>query len=422
MSYKALGIRESVIQWVEEREEALRPLFSSLQRNKEDATLRVMEAFAHCGVRDHHFHSYSGYAYDEPGREVTERIFARVFGAEDALVRPGIASGTHALSLMLFGCLRPGDELLMISGAPYDTLHGVIGIDTKNGATLTELGIQYSQVDLRSDGDFDEESIRQSLLSSPRMVYIQRSQGYSFRRSFTLKRINEMIAVIREISPSSIIAFDNCYGEFTAPSEPGHWGADIFAGSLIKNPGGGLATSGGYIAGRADLIEQCAFKLTAPGLGKEIGGTFGTTRYVLQGLLLGPSVTYHALKSAVLFAKAYEDLGYDVQPRFDAERQDIIEAIQLGSPEKLVAFCQEIQAASPIDANVRPEPWAMPGYKDPVIMAAGTFVQGASIELSADGPLRQPYTVYLQGALLYEQGKLALMRTIERLHPLLLEG
>jgi cystathionine beta-lyase family protein involved in aluminum resistance len=417
MSYKLFGIREELRQWVESREEALRPLFSRMKRIKENNTLRVMEALSHCGLRDMHFHSYTGYAYGDPGRDVTEEVYARVFGTEDALVRPAIASGTHALSLLLSGCLRSGDELLIISGAPYDTLHGVIGINCQNGATLTEKGVIYSEVALTEEGTFDAPKVKEALRSLPKMVYIQRSQGYSFRRSFTESEIGEMISLVREISPRSIVALDNCYGEFTACTEPGHWGADIFAGSLIKNPGGGLVASGGYIAGRADLIEQCAYALTAPGLGKEIGGTFGTTRTVLQGLLFAPTVTYHALKSAVLFAKCYEDLGYEVNPPFDAERQDIIEAIKLEKEEKLLAFCEEIQKASPVDAHVLPIPGDMPGYTDPVIMAAGTFVQGSSIELSADGPLREPFTVYLQGALLYEQGKLALMRTIQRLHP-----
>ncbi len=417
MSYRNLGISEGVEKWVEKQDEALRPLFSSMQKVKELTTLRVMEALSHCGVRDLHFHSYTGYAYDDPGREVTEEVYARVFGTEDALVRPAIASGTHALSLMLSGCLRAGEELLMISGAPYDTLHGVIGINKKNGATLTEQGVRYTEVPLTEDGGFDTQKISEALKTKPKMVYIQRSQGYSFRRSFTESEIGSMISMIRDVSPYSIVALDNCYGEFTSVREPGHLGADIFAGSLIKNPGGGLVASGGYIVGRSDLIEQCAFKLTAPGLGKEIGGTFGTTRSVLQGLLFAPTVTYHALKSAALFAKCYADLGYEVNPPFDGERQDIIEAVKLGSAEKLLAFCEEVQKSSPVDAQVLPVPGDMPGYTDPVIMAAGTFVQGASIELSADGPLREPFTVYLQGSLLYEQGKLALMRTIQRLHP-----
>lgn len=417
MSYNIFGISERVESWVQEQEEALRPLFSNLKRVKEATTLRVMEAFHHCAIRDIHFHSYTGYAYDDPGREATEEVYARVFGTEDALVRPAIASGTHALSLMLFGCLRGGDELLIISGAPYDTLHSVIGIDKKNGSTLTERGIRYTQVDLTADGRFNHAKISDALKTKPKMVYVQRSQGYSFRNGFTKEDIHAAISLIRETSPSSIIAFDNCYGEFTSISEPGHWGVDIFAGSLIKNPGGGLVSSGGYIAGRADLIEQCSYQLTAPGIGKEIGGTFGTTRSVLQGLLFAPTVTYHALKSAALFAKCYEQLGYEVNPPFDGERQDIIEAIKLGNEEKLLAFCEEIQKASPVDSHLLPVPGDMPGYTDQVIMAAGTFVQGSSIELSADGPLREPFIVYLQGSLLYEQGKLALMRTIQRLHP-----
>ncbi|HHT20767.1 MAG TPA: hypothetical protein GXZ74_04970 [Tissierellia bacterium] len=418
MPYKRFSIRPDTIELVRQAEETIQPLFAGLDFSREANSLKILQAMQEAKLSDAHFHWYTGYAYDDPGREVIERIYARVFEAEDALVRPAIASGTHAITLMLSGILRPGDMMLSITGTPYDTLLSVIGTTKKNGSTLIELGITYGEIQLSEDGRFQTDLIREGLALKPKMIYLQRSQGYSFRPTFSLEELAEIVQLIKSESPETIIALDNCYGEFTQAYEPTAVGVDILAGSLIKNPGGGLALSGGYIVGRRDLIELCSHKLTSPGLGKEVGGTFGFTRQLLQGLFFAPTVVENALKSAILTAEVMTRLGYEVFPKVDAERDDIIQAIRLGSAEKVIAYCEEVQKASPVDAFVTPIPWPMPGYDDEVIMAAGTFIQGASIELSADSPMREPYVVYVQGALLYEQGKLALMKAVDRLKAL----
>lgn len=415
MPYKQFGISSDTIQLVEQAERSIQPLFDRLDFVRQANSLRILRAMQQARLSDSHFHWYTGYAYDDPGREVLEKIYAAVFEAEDALVRPAIASGTHAISLMLSGILRPGDMMLSITGTPYDTLLNVIGTGQKNGSTLIELGITYGEIQLTPEGKFQTELIQEGLALKPKMIYLQRSQGYSFRPTFSLTELAEIVKLIRRESPETIIALDNCYGEFTQTYEPTAVGVDILAGSLIKNPGGGLALSGGYIVGRKDLIELCSHKLTSPGLGKEVGGTFGFTRQLLQGLFFAPTVVENALKSAVLTAEVMSRQGYEVFPEVAAGRDDIIQAIKLGSREKVIAYCEEVQAASPVDAFVTPIPWPMPGYTDEVIMAAGTFIQGASIELSADAPMREPYVVYVQGALLYEQGKLALMKALDRL-------
>lgn len=415
MPYKQFGISSDTIQLVEQAERSIQPLFDRLDFVRQANSLRILRAMQQARLSDSHFHWYTGYAYDDPGREVLEKIYAAVFEAEDALVRPAIASGTHAISLMLSGILRPGDMMLSITGTPYDTLLNVIGTGQKNGSTLIELGITYGEIQLTPEGKFQTELIQEGLALKPKMIYLQRSQGYSFRPTFSLTELAEIVKLIRRESPDTIIALDNCYGEFTQTYEPTAVGVDILAGSLIKNPGGGLALSGGYIVGRKDLIELCSHKLTSPGLGKEVGGTFGFTRQLLQGLFFAPTVVENALKSAVLTAEVMSRQGYEVFPEVAAGRDDIIQAIKLGSREKVIAYCEEVQAASPVDAFVTPIPWPMPGYTDEVIMAAGTFIQGASIELSADAPMREPYVVYVQGALLYEQGKLALMKALDRL-------
>lgn len=411
--YKDFGISSMVQDFVESKEEALGPLFSALETTKAYNNLKILKAMQNAGLSDNHFHWHTGYAYDDQGRDVTEEIYAEVFGTEDALVRPGIASGTHAITLMLTGLLRPGDHMLTVTGTPYDTLLAVIGTSEKNGSTLIELGVEYEEIPMLGR-NFDVEAIRASIKETTKVLYFQRSQGYSFRETFSLESLEEIIGIAKSIKPDIIVALDNCYGEFVRKTEPTSHGVDIMAGSLIKNPGGGLTLSGGYIVGRRDLILLCAHKLTSPSLGKEVGGTFGITRTLLQGLFFAPSVVTNALKSAILFARVFSELGYDIKPGLEDTREDIIQAILLRDPKKVIAFCEEVQKSSPVDSHLTPIPWAMPGYDAEVIMAAGTFIQGASIELSADAPIREPYAVYVQGALLYEQAKLCVMRIVDR--------
>ncbi|HZK09434.1 MAG TPA: methionine gamma-lyase family protein [Clostridia bacterium] len=411
--YRDFGISHEIQKFVEEQEEALGPLFSALDEVKKTNNLKILKAMQDAGLSDHHFHWNTGYAYDDQGRDATEKIYSQVFDTEDALVRPAIASGTHAITLMLTGILRPGDHLLTITGTPYDTLLAVIGTSEKNGSTLIELGVEYDEIPMIGKS-FDVEKTKNSIKANTKVLYLQRSQGYSFRETFSLKSLEEIISIAKSIKPDIIVALDNCYGEFTNKKEPTSYGVDIMAGSLIKNPGGGLTLSGGYIVGKKDLITLCSHKLTSPSLGKEVGGTFGITRTLLQGLFFAPTVVYHALQSALLFAKVFSELGYDVKPSLEDKREDIIQAIMLKDPNKILAFCEEVQKSSPVDSHLTPIPWAMPGYDAEVIMAAGTFIQGASIELSADAPMREPYVVYIQGALLYEQAKLCVMRILER--------
>ena len=411
--YKAFGISRDIVDFVEKKEEALAPLFSGLETVKTTKNLQILKAMQDAGLSANHFQWHTGYAYDDQGRDVTEMIYSSVFNTEDALVRPAIASGTHAITLMLTGILRPGDHMLTVTGTPYDTLLGVIGTSEKNGSTLIELGVEYEEIPLQGK-NFDYGSIKTSIKENTKMIYLQRSQGYSFRKTFSLDQLTELVQFVKEIKPDVIVALDNCYGEFTQEKEPSDVGVDIMAGSLIKNPGGGLALSGGYLVGRRDLITLCSHKLTSPSLGKEVGGTFGITRTLLQGLFFAPTVTHHALKSALLFSKVFSSLGYAVEPQVEDTREDIIQAIELKDRKKVLAFCEEVQKASPVDSHLTPIPWAMPGYDSEVIMAAGTFIQGASIELSADAPMREPYVVYVQGALLYEQAKLCVMKILQR--------
>lgn len=411
--YRDFGISGAIEQFVERNEEALEPLFSALESTKAHNNLKILKAMQEAGLSDNHFHWNTGYAYDDQGRDVTETIYSKVFDTEDALVRPGIASGTHAITLMLTGLLRPGDHMLTITGTPYDTLLAVIGTSEKNGSTLLELGVQYEEIPMLGR-DFDIEAIKAGIRDNTKVLYLQRSQGYSFRETFSLEALEEVVRIAKGIKPDIIVALDNCYGEFTRKTEPTSHGVDIMAGSLIKNPGGGLTLSGGYIVGRKDLVLLCAHKLTSPSLGKEVGGTFGITRTLLQGLFFAPSVVTNALKSAMLFGRTFSQLGYDIKPGVEDTREDIIQAILLRDPKKVIAFCEEVQASSPVDSHLTPIPWPMPGYDAEVIMAAGTFIQGASIELSADAPIREPYVVYVQGALLYEQAKLCIMKILTR--------
>ncbi len=365
-------------------------------------------------LSDQHFNWTTGYGYNDIGREKTEEIYADIFNTEDALVRPQIVSGTHALSLALWGALRPNDLMLSISGKPYDTLEEVIGLNGHNGSSLTEFGIEYDQIDLNESGDFNYTEVENYLKTRKvKMIYIQRSGGYSFRPSLTIESIEKVAKLIKSIDESIIIMVDNCYGEFIDIKEPTDVGVDLMAGSLIKNPGGGLALTGGYIVGKNNLITQVSYRLTSPGIGKETGLTFGQTRQVLQGLFMAPKVVSGALKGAILCGAMSEKLGYEISPKVNENRSDIIQAIKLENPEKVIKFCEGIQAAAPVDSYVTPEPWAMPGYHSPVIMAAGAFVQGSSIELSADAPIEEPYVVYFQGGLTYEHSKFGVLMGLQ---------
>ncbi len=375
-------------------------------------TARVLDAFQKHRLAVQHFAPTTGYGYGDAGRDTLEAVYAEVFGTEAAMVRPQIASGTHALSLCLFGLLLPGDELIYASGAPYDTLRGVIGIDEAIPGSLREMGVTYRQVELTPEGQLDLAAIRAALSPSTRGVAVQRSRGYSARRSLTPTEMAPLAELLHSECPRAALMVDNCYGEFVEEREPTHFGADLCVGSLIKNPGGGLAPTGGYIAGRKALVERISYRLTAPAIGLEVGSYAAGYQPFFQGLFLAPHVVSQAVKTATLAAAIFEALGMETTPAASAPRTDIIQMLTLGTPERLVAFCQGIQMASPVDSMALPEPWDMPGYQEQVIMAAGTFVSGASIELSADAPMRPPYAVYLQGGLTYSHGKLALMRTL----------
>lgn len=410
--YESLGIRRSVLDFGLKIEEELKERFDAIDKVAEYNQLKVIRAMQENRVNAGCFHYASGYGYDDLGRDTLEKVYASVFHTESALVRPQIACGTHALALALSANLRPGDELLSPVGKPYDTLEEVIGIRPSCGS-LAEYGVTYSQVDLLEDGTFDYENIRKAINDRTKLVTIQRSKGYQTRPSFSVKQIGELIAFLKEIKPDVICMVDNCYGEFVETIEPSDVGADMVVGSLIKNPGGGLAPIGGYIAGREDLIDACAYRLTSPGLGREVGASLGVMQSFYQGLFLAPVVVASALKGAILAANIYEKLGYGVVPNGTESRHDIIQAVELGTAEGVIAFCKGIQAAAPVDSYVTPEPWPMPGYDSDVIMAAGAFVQGSSIELSADGPIKPPYAVYFQGGLTWPHAKLGILMSLE---------
>jgi cystathionine beta-lyase family protein involved in aluminum resistance len=411
--YTALGVSETVVHKVESCEREVSDKFAAIDDIAEFNQLKVLDAFQKNRISDIHFQWNTGYGYDDLGREGVENVYKTVFNTEDAIVRPIIVSGTHALTLMLTGLLKPGDELLTITGRPYDTLEKVIGLSESKGLSLIDIGVQYKEIPLDGTGSFDIERIKKEVVSKPAAVYIQRSAGYSWRRGLSITEIEAVIQLIKSISPNSIVMVDNCYGEFLETKEPTDVGADIMAGSLIKNPGGGLALSGGYIVGRQELIEAVAERMTSPGIGKECGLTFGQTRTILQGFFMAPKVVSNALKGAILCAKVYEKEGYRVNPDPHMQRSDIIQAIEFRSSELVIAFCRGIQSASPIDRFVSPEPWAMPGYSSDVIMAAGAFVQGSSIELSADAPIREPYIAYFQGGLTYEHAKFGVIKSLD---------
>ena len=399
------------------REKALQQMTAmakDVDQVAETNTLRVLDAFRRHRVSDYHFRATSGYAYNDAGRETLEETWATLCGAEAALVRTQFVSGTHALATALFGVLRPGDELVSLTGAPYDTMQSVIGHVRDVPGSLKEFGVSYREMPMPTGG-IDLEHLSDYVDAKTKMVLIQRSRGYSLRATLTVAEIAAACAAVKAIAPECICFVDNCYGEFVEVQEPTAVGADIMAGSLIKNPGGGLAPTGGYIAGRRDLVELAAFRLTAPGIGAELGASLGGNRLLYQGLFVAPHTTAQAVKGAIFAAALFENLGYKTLPHWSVQRGDIIQAITLGTPERVVAFCQGIQKYSPVDAHVRPEPSGMPGYEDAVIMAAGTFVQGASIELSADAPMREPYAVYLQGGLTFEHGVLACMGAAQEL-------
>lgn len=408
------GIDKDVLSFCNEILAGLEKRFKDIDTVAEYNQMKVLNAMQKNNTAEMHLHGSTGYGYDDEGRDNLERIYADIFHTEDALVRPQIACGTHALNVALAGNLRPGDELLSPVGKPYDTMDEIIGIRESKGS-LAEYGITYRQVDLLEDGTFDYENIRKAINEKTKLVTIQRSKGYDSRPSFTVTQIGELIKFIKEIKPEVICMVDNCYGEFVETIEPSDVGADMVVGSLIKNPGGGLAPCGGYIAGTAECVENAAYRLSSPGLGKEVGATLSVNDRFYQGLFFAPTVVASALKAAVFAANIYEKLGFKAIPNGTEVRADIIQAVELRSPEKLLAFCAGIQAAAPIDSFVTPIAWDMPGYDSQVVMAAGAFVQGSSIELSADGPLREPFTAYFQGGLTWPHAKLGIIKSLQSL-------
>lgn len=407
---------------IKEAEKDCLPVFEILEQNEEYHTSRVLKSFTDHEVAARHFNPTTGYGYDDTGRDTLEKIYADLFHTEEAIVRPHIVSGTHTLSMALFGLLLPGDHLLSITGLPYDTMQEVIGISGKDTTgTLKEMNISFSQIDMTPDGHIDIPALRLALQehTNTRVVILQRSRGYAWRASVLPRDMKDAVSCIKQINPDIYIMVDNCYGGFVCRDEPTMYGADVCAGSLIKNMGGGLAPTGGYIVGTEKAIHRIEARLTAPGIGREEGSYAASYRPYYQGLFMAPHTVCQALKTAVLASRVFELLGMKTTPSFDSERADIIQAIELGSKERMIAFCRGIQAASPVDSNAYPEPWDMPGYADPVIMAAGTFVGGASIEMSCDGPIREPYTVYMQGALTYMHGRLAIKEALRQLENLI---
>lgn len=411
------GISDKTLKLVSEAEESIKEQFKHIENICEINQLRVMKAFADNCVSDSHFVATTGYGYDDLGRDTLDRVYADIMGAEDALVRHNFISGTHTISTALFAVLRPNDILVSITGKPYDTLEEVIGIQGEAGnGSLKDFGVKYVQIDLKHDGTPDLEQIKFTLTHmNVKAITIQRSKGYGWRPTYSAKDIGALIEFVKEISPETICIVDNCYGEFVETEEPTAYGADLIAGSLIKNPGGGLAPTGGYIAGKQKYVELCAYRLTSVGIGKEAGASLGFNRQMYQGLFMAPHVVSQALKAAVLCSAVFEKLGFEVDPKPNEIRHDIIQSIKFGDPDKVTAFCQGIQKGAPVDSFVTPEPWDMPGYSSQVIMAAGAFVQGASIELSADAPIKPPYIAYMQGGLTYESAKLGIMVAADKM-------
>ncbi|MDO4203661.1 MAG: methionine gamma-lyase family protein [Selenomonadaceae bacterium] len=408
MSFSAelLSLKKEVL-------EEISPMFKRVEEIAEANTLKILDAMREAHLSEAHFNTTAGYAYDDIGRQKVDELFAKVFGAERALVRTQFVSGTHALATVLFGILRPNDELLSLTGAPYDTMQTVIGYANECPGSLKEFGVKYRELPLTGEGRIDFDNVAAAIRPETKLCLLQRSRGYSFRPTLTLDDIERACAIVHKANPNVICFVDNCYGEFTDTREPVQIGADIMAGSLIKNPGGGIAPTGGYIAGKSELVELASYRLTAPGMGDELGASLANNRQLFQGFFLAPHVTAQAVKGALFAAGLFAKLGYKVSPAADEVRGDIIQAVELGTPEKLIAFCGGIQKYSPVDSFAAPEPWDMPGYADQVIMAAGTFVQGASIELSADGPMREPYNVFLQGGLTFEHAVIGVMGAAE---------
>ena len=413
--YREMGISGPVFRFGQQILKALEERFREIDGVAEYNQLKVVRAMQKNRVSAEHFSGSTGYGYNDSGRETLEKVYADTFHTEDALVRSQITCGTHALALALSANLRPGDELLSISGKPYDTLEEVIGIRPSRGS-LAEYGIRYRQAELKEDGSFDFDAIKAALRPETRIAAIQRSKGYLTRPSLSVEQIGEAIRFVKDLRPDLIVMVDNCYGEFVDYTEPSDCGADMTVGSLIKNPGGGLAPMGGYIAGTRECVENCAVRLTSPGLGREVGASLNTLRSLYQGFFLAPTVTAGALKAAVFAANLYEQLGFKVIPGGAEKRNDIIQAVEFGFPEGVIRFCEGIQAAAPVDSYVTPEPWAMPGYDSDVIMAAGAFIQGSSIELSADGPIKPPYAVYFQGGLTWEHARYGILRSLQSLY------
>ena len=412
--YKELGIKENILNLANEVEEEIKPIFNEINKTCEENSLKVLQAFRRNNISDMHFNSTTGYGYGDIGRDTIEKVFAEVLGAEDSLVRSQFISGTHALTVALFAFLRPGDTMLSICGKPYDTLDSVIGIK-ENPSSLKSFGIKYEQIDLK-DNEFDIDAIKTRVKQGNiKLIEIQRSRGYSLRNSITMDKLEEVIKIIKDIDSNIIIMIDNCYCEFVGTKEPLQIGADIIVGSLIKNLGGGIAPNGAYIAGRRDLVELAGERLTSPGQGKEVGPSLGMNKSILQGLFFAPSVVASSLKTAVFSSRMLEKLGYNPSPKYNEKRADIVQTIAFGNKEDLIKYCQGIQMGSPVDSNSIPEPWDMPGYGDKIIMAAGAFTQGSSIELSCDAPIRPPYVAFMQGGLTYEYGKLGVLKAISNM-------
>lgn len=412
--YKNMGICDEVYNYCDNIIKSLHDRFEEIDKNAEYNQMKVIKAMQDNKVAEMHLSGTTGYGYNDDGRDTLEKVYSDIFKTEDALVRPQIICGTHALNVALSSNLRPGDELLSPVGKPYDTMDEIIGIRPSKGS-LAEYGITYAQVDLLPDGGFDYEGIKNAINERTKLVTIQRSKGYASRPTLSVERIGELISFIKGIKPDVICMVDNCYGEFVERIEPSEVGADMIVGSLIKNPGGGLAPCGGYIAGKKECVEQAAYRLSSPGLGKEVGATLGVNQSFYQGLFLSPVVVAGTLKGAIFAANVYEKAGFVVRPDGSEPRYDIIQAVELGSADGLLAFCKGIQAAAPVDSFVTPEPWPMPGYDSDVIMAAGAFVQGSSIELSADGPLKEPYSVFFQGGLTWYHAKLGIMMSVQKM-------
>ncbi len=413
--FTELDYGKLISELVEETEQEIKEVHTKIDKNIDYNQYQVLKSFQDNRVSDSHFIPSTGYGYDDIGRDTLEAVYAHIFGAEAALVRPQIISGTHAISIALFGVLRPNDELLYITGNPYDTLEEIVGIRGTGNGSLKEFHIGYNTVDLTPEGRPDFEAIKNAIHENTKMIGIQRSKGYATRPSFTITEIKEMIQFVKEIKPDVVVFVDNCYGEFVELQEPCHVGADLIAGSLIKNPGGGLAKTGGYLVGKKDLVDACSYRMTSPGIGAEAGASLYSLQEMYQGLFLAPHIVGQALKGAVFTAAILEKIGLKTEPSWNSERTDLIQSVQFDNKDMMVSFCQAIQYASPINSHVTPYPSYMPGYEDDVIMAAGTFIQGASIELTADGPTRPPYVAYVQGGLTYSHVKIAICLALNQL-------